>query len=212
MLQITVQSEQLCLLPQKAVYWPARRTLILADLHWGKAGHFRKNGIAIPARAQQADEAKLSSLVRSLNTERLIIAGDMFHSKENKEVEQFSRWRSAHNQLAIDLVLGNHDILPEAAYTSYGITLHENTLDAGPFVFCHDELCDPHKFYMHGHIHPSITLSGRGRTSMRLACFCIDDEKLVLPSFGSFTGSHKVSAENYRNIYVIADDEVIQWQ
>ncbi len=212
MLQITVQSEQLYLLPQKAVYWPARRTLILADLHWGKTGHFRKNGIAIPAGTQQADEAKLSSLVRSLNTERLIIAGDMFHSKENKEVEQFSHWRSTHNQLAIDLVLGNHDILPDASYTSYGITLHENTLDTGPFVFCHDELCDPRKFYMHGHIHPSITLSGRGRTSMRLACFCMDEEKLVLPSFGSFTGSHKVAPGEYRNIYVIADDEVIQWQ
>lgn len=212
MLQITIQDEQLYLLPQKAVYWPARHTLILADLHWGKTAHFRKNGIAIPAGAQQADELKLSSLVRKLDAERLIIAGDMFHSVTNKEVEQFSRWRSSHQQLSIDLVLGNHDILPEESYFSYGISLHENTLDTGPFVFCHDEMCNPHKFYMHGHIHPSITLSGRGRTSMRLPCYCIDDEKLVLPSFGSFTGSHKVSASDYRHIYVIAEDEVIQWR
>lgn len=212
MLPITIQDEQLHLLPEKAIYWPAEKTIILSDLHWGKAGHFRKHGIAIPANAQHADEARLSALVRSHNAERLIVAGDMFHSAQNKEVDSFSLWRTQHSQLSIDLVLGNHDILPEASYTLYGITLHENILDAGPFVFCHDELCEPEKFYMHGHIHPSITLHGRGRTSMRLPCFCLDDEKLVLPSFGSFTGSHKISAGAYRHIYLITEDEVIQWQ
>lgn len=212
MLPITIQGEQVYLLPEKAIYWPAQKTIILSDLHWGKAAHFRKNGIAIPAHTQHADEAKLSELVRKHNAERLVIAGDMFHSTQNKETDNFSHWRSQHSQLSIDLVLGNHDILEKTIYTSYGIMLHEEVLDAGPFMFSHDELHTPGKFYIHGHIHPSFSISGKGRTSMKLSCYCMDDKKMVLPSFGSFTGSHKIAANAYRHIYVIAEDEVIQWQ
>ena len=53
MLEIELEGEKIALLPERALYWPAQHTLIVADLHWGKAGHFRKNGIAIPAQAQQ---------------------------------------------------------------------------------------------------------------------------------------------------------------
>mgnify|MGYP002400629217 CR=1 FL=1 len=212
MLPITIQGEVLHLLPEKAIYWPAEHTLILSDLHWGKTAHFRKNGIAIPAHTQYADEAKLSALVKTHHIERLVIAGDMFHSTQNREVDNFSNWRTQHKQLSIDLVLGNHDILEKTIYTSYGIILHEELLDAGPFMFSHDELHTADKFYIHGHIHPSFSISGKGRTSMRLACYCMNDEKMVLPSFGSFTGSHRITASTYRHIYVIAEDEVIQWQ
>lgn len=212
MLHIKIQNEELCLLPERGMFWAAQQTIIVSDLHWGKAAHFRKNGIAIPAKVQHADETRLSALVHKYKADRLIIAGDMFHSVQNKETDNFAHWRAAHAQLHIDLVMGNHDILEKTSYSAHNIALHDKVLDAGAFLVSHDELKTPEKFYIHGHIHPAVSLSGRGRTSMRLSCFCADDKKMVLPSFGSFTGSHNIDPRRYSRIYVIADDEVIQWQ
>ena len=39
--------QDLVLLPQKAIYWKQEKTLIAADVHMGKVGHFRKAGIAV---------------------------------------------------------------------------------------------------------------------------------------------------------------------
>ena len=212
MLHINLQGEEVLLLPGRALYWPKEKTLIAADLHWGKTAHFRKNGIAIPINAQHADESRLSALVTHHAAERLIIAGDMFHSRENNQVTNFSHWRSAHNGLTIDLVLGNHDILAKDIYTGNNMTVHEEVLDAGPFLISHDILEDAGKFYIHGHIHPRFAASGKGRGSIRLACFCMNKQRMILPSFGSFTGGSNVSEKEFDHIYLIAEDEVIQWQ
>lgn len=211
MLHINLQGEELILLPGKALYWPKEKTLIAADLHWGKTAHFRKNGIAIPINAQHADESRLSTLVTHHAAERLIIAGDMFHSRENNQVTIFSHWRLAHNELTIDLVLGNHDKLAKDIYTGNNMTVHEEVLDVGPFLISHDILEDADKFYIHGHIHPRFAASGKGRGSIRLACFCMNKQRMILPSFGSFTGGSNVSEKEFDHIYLIAEDEVIQW-
>lgn len=212
MLQIEIAGEPILLLPGKAIFRPSDKTLIASDLHWGKAAHFRKNGIAIPMSTQHADEIRLAGLIEQLGAERLIIAGDLFHSADNNEVNNFAHWRNAHPNLHIDLVMGNHDILPAEKYTGYNIELHQQVMDVGTFLISHDEMEEPDKFYIHGHIHPCFTAAGKGRTKVRLPCFCMDSKRLVLPSFGSFTGGHNISAEQYMHIYVIANEDVIQWQ
>ena len=74
----------------------------------------------------------------------------MFHSRENNQVTNFAHWRAAHKELAIDLVLGNHDILARDIYTSNEMTVHEEVLDAGPFLISHDVLESADRFYIHG--------------------------------------------------------------
>ena len=212
MLGIQLQLEEVKLLPEKALYWPARKTIIVSDLHWGKTAHFRKHGIAIPIGAQHGDEVRLSNLVQGYGVERLIVAGDLFHSVTNKQVDGFAHWRQQHKELHLDLVLGNHDILPSEKYSEHNIALHPEFMDAGPFIISHDKLVDPDKFHIHGHLHPCFTANGRGRMSIRTQCFCIDDNRMVLPSFGSFTGCHNINAVDFRQIYLIANDEVIRWQ
>ena len=212
MMHIDVCGEDMMLLPGRALLWPARQTMVVSDLHWGKTAHFRKHGIAIPIGAQRTDEVRLSKLIQHYRVERLVVAGDMFHSVANKQVDGFAHWRGQHKELHIDLVLGNHDILPSAMYSENNITIHPEVMDAGPFLISHDKLVEPDKFHIHGHLHPCFTAGGRGRMSIRTQCFCIDDNRMVLPSFGSFTGCHNISASDYRQIYLIADDEVIRWQ
>lgn len=212
MLEIELQGEQLLLLPQRALYWAKEKSLIVADMHWGKTGHFRKNGIAIPSTTQDTDERTLSSLISTHNAERLIVAGDMFHSRPNKETDAFAHWRQQHQELAIDLVYGNHDILPSDSYTSWDITLHNETLNISPFTIAHDDIDNSAGFLLHGHIHPAIKIPLKGRTTVRTDCFCIDEKRMILPAFGQFTGRHAVNQKKFKELYIITEDNIIKWK
>lgn len=213
MVKVTLRGEQFSLLPERAMYWPAEDTLIVADLHWGKTAHFRKNGIAVPLHTQHADEAALGGLLEKFDVQRLIIAGDMFHSAENNEVRSFVHWRERYIDTAVHLVMGNHDILSPEDYIANNIIVHQEYYDVGPFLISHDEIDDPEKFYIHGHVHPSFAINTVGRhKNVKLPCFCSDEQRLILPSFGRFTGSFNIQQQDFDNIYVIADEEVIQWQ
>jgi DNA ligase-associated metallophosphoesterase len=212
MLQVILQGEEMILLPGKALYWPKQKTIIIADLHWGKSAHFRKNGIAIPADTQRQDEKRLSALIKDNYVEQLIIAGDLFHSKANKETDDFIYWRNAHSSLHIGLIGGNHDILPEDKYLSLNIELHSAPYHIAPFMIAHHPIENPTQFIIHGHIHPAIRISGKGQQSVKLCCFAANKNSLVLPAFGDFTGTHLLNETGYSHIYVVADNKVIQWK
>lgn len=211
MLEIELKGERIILLAQRALYWPAQHTLIVADLHWGKSGHFRKHGIAIPGSTQTQDEIRLAQLIAHHHITRLIIAGDLFHSRHNAEVDLFTHWRNAHPALDIHLVTGNHDILSPELYTNWNLTLHTEGLETGPFYIAHDVPATCTQYCIHGHIHPAVRISGKGRTSLKLDCYCHDDERLILPAFGTFTGNKIVDPTHHKHIYVIAGEEVMKW-
>lgn len=212
MLEIDLQDEQITLLPQRALYWAKENTLIVADMHWGKTGHFRKNGIAIPSTTQDADERILSDLIHAYKADRLIVAGDMFHSKPNKETDSFTYWRNQHKALSIELVNGNHDILPRDSYANWNITLHDEVLNIAPFTIAHDEIDTPQGFLLHGHIHPALKIPLKGRTTVRTDCFCINEKSMLLPAFGKFTGRHTINQKDYKQLYIITDDNIIKWK
>jgi DNA ligase-associated metallophosphoesterase len=212
MTEIILQGETVELLPQRAIWWRGQKTLIVSDLHWGKSAHFRKHGIAIPANTQPKDETRLAALIKDHKAERLIIAGDLFHSKENHQVEEFTHFREAHKDLHIDLVVGNHDILPLKRYTDWNLEVHKERFVIGPFCITHDMVTECDHFIIHGHVHPAIRITGRGHQALKLCCFCQDDQRMILPAFGAFTGNHMIEPDEYSHIYVIGEDKVIQWK
>src|SRR5438874_327785 len=79
--ELGVGGETLRLLPERAVYWPRLRTLIAADLHWGKEETFRASAIPIPAGPIQADLARLSTVLTRAGATRLLILGDLWHAR-----------------------------------------------------------------------------------------------------------------------------------
>jgi DNA ligase-associated metallophosphoesterase len=210
MLEIELAGEHVALLPQRALWWPAQKSLIIADVHWGKSGHFRRHGIALPQKTGQRDEMRLAALVSNFKAERLIIAGDLFHSTDNAEVENFSHWRTAHHSLHIDFVMGNHDILPAARYEGWKLEVHREKLLLHPFCISHDSIKDEEAFVIHGHIHPGIKLYGRGRQALSLACFAQDKDRMILPAFGSFTGCFYLEQTQFSRLYAVGEEEVIQ--
>ena len=45
-----------------AIFWKEKNTLLLADIHLGKVGHFRKSGIPVPRKLEACFMTRLSSL------------------------------------------------------------------------------------------------------------------------------------------------------
>ena len=212
MIEIMLQGERLELLPERVLWWPAKKTIILSDLHWGKSAHFRKHGVPMPGGTQEDDALRLATVVRNYGVERMVIAGDFFHSKHNKEVDDFGRWRDAHSSLHIDFILGNHDILPRQAYKKWNLELHEISLLLEPFLITHDDTLTSEYFIIHGHIHPGIKLHGLGRQAFTLPAFCINKHCMILPAFGKFTGCKLVNAIDFEGVYVVGDDKVMKWK
>jgi DNA ligase-associated metallophosphoesterase len=205
--------QDLLLLPQKAIYWQQQQILIAADIHLGKTGHFRKAGIAVPRDLEQNDLAVLSDLVAEFKPLRIIFLGDLFHSDMNADWDWFAMWRQQFPHIIIDLVRGNHDIIADKYYDQLNIALHKQMV-VGPFLMLHHPLTEDDlqlvtQYAFCGHIHPGVSLKGKGRQSLTLPCFAFGSKQAILPSFGKFTGKVAVSSGKADRIFAVLKDKVI---
>ena len=74
-----IRSHQFWLTTDRTMFWEEERALIVSDLHFGKTGHFRKSGIAIPPSVYKEDLQRLIIQIQYFQPRELIIVGDMFH-------------------------------------------------------------------------------------------------------------------------------------
>src|SRR5262245_4496649 len=128
----SINENNFVLSPERVMFWEKEKALILADLHIGKTGHFRKSGIPVPQHVFKEDLHRLFTQILFFKAEKLIIAGDLSHSKSNKEMDLFKKWRHDLESLQIILVNGNHDILEEKWYKEMEIETVDY-LDIGTF-------------------------------------------------------------------------------
>lgn len=215
-ISFTISGQQLWLSPMKAIFWESRRFLIVSDLHFGKTGHFRKSGIAVPQQVYRNDLQRLFSLVQYFQPSGIIVVGDFFHSATNREADLFAKWRNDHAGIGIHLVKGNHDILPIEWYRVNNIDLHDGILREGPFGFIHEWTPDlihaNDQYIFSGHIHPGVRISGQGRQSLRLPCFYFDQNHAILPAFGDFTGLATIEPSPCARVFVLAEQQIISLQ
>lgn len=203
-LDISICGEAMTLLRQKAVYFKKLNAIIITDLHFAKAGHFRNAGIPVPVEAALADLENLNLLLNEFNPEKLIILGDLFHAGENFDMRYFEEWRNENDNLRIILVKGNHDILKDIYYDQLGIEIHSNKLELDNLILKHNySYSDSYKYQLVGHVHPAVRVYGRGRQGLTLPCFCFKENYGILPAFGSFTGRHVINPDENDKIFVI---------
>lgn len=210
-----IAGEHLVMSGERALFWETANTLIIADLHVGKTGHFRKEGIGVPAAVYKDDLHRLLSQILFFKAERLIIVGDLSHSVANRELDLFRKWRKDFPSLEVHLAKGNHDILDNRWYEEADIMVHNDPLPLYPFLFAHDitqvkENNDHYTFA--GHVHPSVTIRGKGRQSLRLPCFYFAKTHCILPAFSRFTGSYQVRPDVGENVFGIVEREVMPLQ
>lgn len=206
--------QTLWLSPERCVYWQEAETLMVADIHFGKSGHFRKEGIGIPQTVFQEDLHRLFALIQHFKPRELLVVGDFFHSHLNSEILLFEKWRKDVPQLKVQLVQGNHDLLPATWYASNDIELHEDSLEKGPFLFVHDvsvhEQTEADAYRISGHIHPGIRIEGIAKQSLRFPCFYFGHAYAVLPAFSRFTGLHTIRPKKQEQVFAIVNKSIIE--
>jgi DNA ligase-associated metallophosphoesterase len=210
-----IAGQQFWVTADRTIFWEEKKALILSDLHLGKSGHFRKNGIGIPQNMFQEDMQRLLHNIQHFKAEQLIVVGDLFHSHNNKEHDLFIRWRKDIAHVDIHLIMGNHDVLGDDWYSHAEIQLHKDMMLKDGFVFTHDmannEIRDGH-YYFSGHIHPGVMMRGVGKQVLRFPCFHFSPTQAVLPAFGRFTGIHPITTKKEDAVFVLADNNVFQLQ
>lgn len=193
-----LREQHLYLLPQRAIFWQEEKTLIVADVHLGKAQTFQRAGIAVPALSFHHDLMRLAELVNTTGAERLLVLGDFVHHRSGLTatvVEDIRRWCLG---LAAELivVLGNHDKPNRQVLEELPLTLCESAWPQGSFIFSHDDLIAP-EFRFLGHIHPVVNLP-----QMRLPVFAVYQDYCVLPAFSYFTGGAPVSRQDLVQLFL----------
>ena len=177
--------------PAGALFWPAERVAVVADLHLEKATAAARQGHLVPPYDSRITLEKLALLIRRLKPKTLIALGDSFHDRNGPaRLTAADKKRLADISAATNIiwVQGNHDPaghehLPgqsTAEFTLGGLTFrHQATPGAAPEIS--------------GHFHPKARVPTRAGEVTR-PCFVADAKKIMLPAFGAFTGGLNVRA------------------
>jgi DNA ligase-associated metallophosphoesterase len=210
MMTIELAGERVELLAEKALYWPAQRTLVVADIHFGKAAAFRALGVPVPAGTTAENLAALDALVARHGARHVVFLGDFLHAKAaHAPATQAAllAWRRRHPELRLTLVRGNHDRHAGDPPRALGIELVDEPFVIKPFAFCHHPDLDAAGYVLAGHVHPVYVLASRFE-ALRLPCFVAGPRRMILPSFGSFTGGFPVTPEPGEVVYVSSGEAI----
>ncbi len=182
-----------------ALYWPAEKALIVADLHFEKGSAFAERGQMLPPYDTRETLSKLAAAIDRTEAATVICLGDSLHNtggasrmqkadRETLAMLQDNRewiWITGNHDPEISTQLGGH-VFPEL--TVEGITLRHEPKRAG---VTHE---------IAGHLHPAAKLSMNGYT-LRRPCFVGNGLRLVLPAYGSFTGGLNVLDEAFTPLF-----------
>jgi DNA ligase-associated metallophosphoesterase len=186
MVPFSFAGHDLAALPGGALFWPARRALIVADLHFEKASWFARGGQLLPPYDSIATLTDLTALAAVCAPTEIWCLGDSFHDSagcERLPARAQAMLRALTGALDWVWITGNHD----AGLVDHcgGRILDEADVDG--LIFRHEAKPLEQRPELSGHFHPKLRVSVRGRRVAR-RCFVATATKLILPAFGSLTG------------------------
>lgn len=174
---------------RKCAFLPKSRTLLVGDLHFEKGSFLQMNGHA-PLPAYDTDDTleRLAAIISDYAPDRLIVLGDSFHD-EGADM-RLSETHFARINSLVDIcknftwILGNHD--PSIPKGLRGA--QEDHVSVDGFLLTHLPIdIGTGEINVCGHLHPKIRFKVRSRT-FSLPCFASGNNRVILPSFGTFTG------------------------
>lgn len=213
-MEIDFGGERLRLLPQRAVFLAAHGSVLVADVHIGKAASFRRQGVAVPEATTDDTLSRLAQLLALSACRRLVVLGDLVHgaaAQASATRAAVERWRDAHPALEIVLVRGNHEAGAGDALRAWRLVEVEEPWPLGALQLWHHppRPCpDDGPAALAGHVHPAASLGGRAGDHLRLPCFHFRGRLGLLPAFGAFTGMHTVRREPADRVFVVGDGVV----
>src|SRR5207237_3311756 len=186
MVRFSFCGHELTALPQGALFWPARRALLVADLHLEKASWFAKSGQMLPPYDSIATLADLTAIVAATDAAEIWCLGDSFHDSagcDRLPAEARALLTALTANTRWTWITGNHD--PGIADHCGGEIVEEAEVDG--LLLRHDADPNEPRPELSGHFHPKLRIHLRGRLVSR-RCFVATGTKLILPAFGALTG------------------------
>jgi DNA ligase-associated metallophosphoesterase len=172
-----------------ALWWPAQRALIVADLHLEKGSAYARRGTLLPPYDTHATLTRLEMLVERHRPAMVVSLGDGFHDRRAAEsLDPVARGRIRALTAAVRWIWvnGNHDPHPPEGLGGDAVEL----LTLGDILLRHHP-DGRHGAEMIGHLHPKARVAGARRAITR-PCFAGDPTRLLLPAFGAYTGGLNV--------------------
>ncbi len=197
-----------------ALYLPEGKLLVVADLHLEKGTSGAKRGIFLPPYDSQLTLKLLASTVAKYTPSSVIFLGDSFHDADapfrlEGSCVDILKLLAASTDLI--WVTGNHD--PDIPKSIAATCITE--LSYAGLHFTHIPQSSTEVPQVSGHLHPIVTVTGRGRT-LRRRCFASDGDRMILPAFGAYTGGLNIRDKAFDGLFksgqltthVIGDDGV----
>lgn len=211
-MELNLAEEKLLLSEDKIIFWSKQQTVFIADLHLGKTTHFRKSGIAIPLAIITAEIDRIENIIQIFRPKRIFFLGDLFHSDLNHEWNIFNDFLEQHPTVEFILIKGNHDILNDKVYNLSKLEIEKEPFQLDSFILSHHPLKKEElkvkELNLCGHIHPGINIKGKGKSNLSLPCFYLEQNQLILPAFGKFTGLAKIKPTKGSSVFAVLNESV----
>ena len=195
--KFSISENELVAMPSGALWWPAQSILCVSDLHFGKSNRLARMGQSwIPPYENQDTLLRLETDLDSTSAKKIICLGDSFDDNEasqslpSDELLWITKMQAGREWIWIS---GNHDPSPKNLGGSF---LHY--LEIEKLYFQHIASADD-RFEISGHYHPKIRVIIKGQSFTR-RCFLVDENRIILPAYGTYTGGLYCNRDPLRSI------------
>jgi DNA ligase-associated metallophosphoesterase len=195
--EVIFADQRLSALPSGALWWNARVTLVISDLHLGKAQRIaRRGGALLPPYDSHETLQRLEQDIQTYNPTTVISLGDSFD--DDQAARELG---TAQKQHLVRLMAGRHWVWVEGNHDPAPVALGGESVSdfqLGPLSFRHiGGGAGPE---ISGHWHPKASVSLR-QTRLTSACFAMDGTRLVMPAYGAYTGGLSVHHPGLRALF-----------
>lgn len=172
---------------EAALFWPQQQALLVADLHLEKASFYARYGQMLPPYDSIATLQRVEQAIVSCGAKRVICLGDNYHDNGGETrltagaADILRRLTATYDWLWVS---GNHD---DALCGSHGGTV-ASAFEFGNIRLCHEAEPAATIAEISGHHHPCVRIAHH-RRSLSRRCFVRSSRHLIMPAFGSLTGS-----------------------
>ena len=197
------------MLPSRALFLPETNELLICDIHLGKGEYFQQNGIPLTNNSDEQNLSRIKNIVKKHSPNKLIILGDLFHSKYSiseslrNKVELLAEILN----IKIELIVGNHDIGCKVKNINFLEYKRSNNL-----IFSHEPIgkSEDNILNICGHYHPKIYLKN-SKDKLSFRCFALDEKEniLYLPAFGDLTGGY-LCKNSFKKWAIISEQQIIK--
>ena len=198
-LRMSFAGADIALDPAGALWLPASRTLVVADLHLEKASALARRRVFLPPYDSAATLSALARLTARRNPRRVICLGDSFHDDGGaNRLGGPEKARLFALQVGREWVWisGNHDPALPAGLPG----TRADVIVADGLTLRHEPQADAGRGEVAGHLHPAAKVRRHGR-SVRRRAFVSDGTRLILPAFGVLTGGLNVLDQAFAGLF-----------